>query len=75
MKHINVNHLKEVEESYFQHMGQALQISARLGLATLFQFMHSLFPFVVPPFGTDAKSLIKFLNSRLPEVRSNEKES
>lgn len=65
-------HLNDVGETYFQHMKQALTISLRLGLACIAQLVHAVFPFVSPPLGTDTKSLLNFLDSKLP---SNRKEN
>jgi len=65
-------HLNDVGEAYFEHMKQALTISLRLGLACIAQLIHAVFPFVSPPLGTDVKSLLSFLDSKLP---SNRKEN
>lgn len=62
-------HLNDVGETYFQHMKQALTISLRLGAACIAQLIHAVFPFVSPPFGTDVKSLLSFLDKKLPANR------
>ena len=62
-------HLNDVGETYFQHMKQALTMSMRLGLACITQLIHAVFPFASPPLGTDVKSLLSFLNKKLPANR------
>jgi hypothetical protein len=50
-------------------MKQALTISLRLGAACIAQLIHAVFPFVSPPLGTDVKSLLSFLDKKLPANR------
>jgi hypothetical protein len=63
-------HPHSVGETYYEHFLAATMISMRLGLACLSQFAHAIFPFIYPPFGSDIKSLLKFLNKINPNVRN-----
>ena len=56
-------HLKEIDESYFQHMRCALLLSARMQIGAYAQLIHAIFPFVRPPLGGDVKSMKNFLNN------------
>ena len=62
-------HLNDVGETYFQHMKQALAVSLRLVAGSIAQLIHAVFPFVSPPLGTYTKSLLSFLDSKLPANR------
>lgn len=53
-------HLKNTNESYFQHMFAALKISFELFIGSLMALIHGLFPFL---FTTGASNKIKKLNS------------
>ena len=62
-------HLEMVGESYTQHMLVAFFTGVKLQLAVCGQFVHAVFPFIDPPFGTDVRSLVKYLEMKLPENR------
>lgn len=49
-------HLDEEKLSYFQHMKRALLISSKLFVASIFCFIHSIFPFL---FTSSASSICK----------------
>jgi len=43
---LNFKHLKEINESYIEHMSIAMWYSIRLGCLALRVAIHALFPFV-----------------------------
>jgi len=59
-----MGHLEEVGETYFEHMRHAFNLGSVLLLSSMGQFLHSIFPNVKPPCGSDVDSLIKFLESK-----------
>ncbi len=64
-----MGHLKDVNEGYFEHFRHAFELGSVLILASFGHFAHSIVPDLCPPFGSDVRSLIKFLESKLPENR------
>jgi hypothetical protein len=64
-----MGHLKDVNETYFEHFRQAFEVGSVLLLASLAQIVHAVVPGFCPPYGSDIGSLIKFLESKLPENR------
>ena len=72
-KFINLftSHPSDIGETYFQHFLVALTISFTLTFASYMQLIHSIFPFIKPPLGSDVRSLIIFLEKRLPENRKD----
>ena len=56
-------HLKEINESYFEHMKCALTISVKMQISAYAQLLHAVFPFIHPPLGGDVKSMKNFLNN------------
>ena len=62
-------HPRAVGETYCEHFGVAARLSFKLGTASLMQFMHAIFPFVVPPFGTNVSSLRNSLKEFDPDFR------
>ena len=64
-----MGHLKEIGESYWEHMRNAFNIGSTLILAAAGQFLHAVFPDVKPPYGSDIESLISFLESMKAENR------
>jgi len=64
-----MGHLKDINETYFEHFRHAFEIGSILFLASFVQFLHSVFPNICAPLGSDARSLIEFLESKLPENR------
>ena len=66
-----MKHLEEVGETYWQHLKVGLDTVGMLALATHCQLVHAFLPCIKPPFGTDLRTLIKYLEKRLPENRKN----
>ena len=64
-----MGHLKDVNETYLTHCRHALALSFRLFLSSIGQTLHAFVPDVHPPLGSDVRSLISFLESKLPENR------
>ncbi len=64
-----MGHLKDVNEGYFEHFRHAFELGSVLFLASFGQFAHAIIPDLFPPLGSDVRSLIKFLESKLPENR------
>jgi hypothetical protein len=64
-----MGHLKDVNETYLTHCRHALALSSRLFLSSIGQALHAFAPDVHPPLGSDVRSLISFLESKLPENR------
>ena len=62
-------HPQSVGETYWQHFRVAASISARCLLASLFQMVHAILPFVNPPFGTHVDSMKDFLEEVSPSNR------
>ena len=56
---MNINHLSEVGETYFEHLYRALKVSFILLLTTLVCFIHSILPFL---FTTFVSNKIKQMN-------------
>ena len=67
-------HLREVNESYFQHALVALSLSLRLAVSAVAQAAHALLTFVKPPFCTDVCSMIEYMERKKPEFRAQCKE-
>ncbi len=66
-----MGHLNDIKEGYFEHFRHAFNIGATLALASMGQFLHSVFPDISPPYGSDIDSLVKFLNSMRAENRKD----
>ena len=47
---MNINHLSEVGETYFEHLYRALKVSFILLLTALVCFIHSILPFLFTTF-------------------------
>ena len=56
-------HLKEINESYLEHMKCALILSAKMQIGAYAQLIHAIFPFIHPPFGGDVASMQKTLKN------------
>ena len=63
-------HLEKVNESYFEHMGMSLKISAQLLSGSLMAFIHVLLPSL---FKTNASSKIKELYISIENRNKNYK--
>jgi len=50
---IFTKHPNSVDESYVRHMASAFGLGTLLLFSSMFQFIHAIFPFIHPPFGTD----------------------
>ena len=66
-----MGHLKDINETYLTHCRHALALSSRLLLASVCQALHAFVPDIHPPLGSDVRSLISFLESKLPENRND----
>ena len=56
-----MKHLKEVEQSYFEHFGNAAYYSFRLFLGSIGLLIHACYPDILTDFGTNQCKLV--LNS------------
>ena len=65
------DHPNDVGETYIQHFFAASALSLMLTFASYMQLIHSIFPFIKPPLGSDVRSLIAYLEKRLPENRKD----
>jgi hypothetical protein len=43
---MNSNHLNEQKLTYFQHLGRALKMAFKAGIAADILFIHAFFPFI-----------------------------
>ena len=64
-------HLRDVNESYFEHLKNALVIAARMQIAAYAQLIHAIFPFIHPPLGGDVRSMEKFLHNQKSRRNNN----
>lgn len=64
-----MGHLKDVNEGYFEHFRHAFEVGSVLLLSSFAQIFHAIIPDFCPPYGSDIRSLIEFLESKLPENR------
>ena len=54
------NHLKEINESYFEHMIHALKASLKLSIASKACFIHAIAPFLFEKTATNlCKKILK----------------
>jgi|3_EtaG_2_1085321.scaffolds.fasta_scaffold20761_3 hypothetical protein len=65
----NFNHLKEVDQNYFQHVCFAMAISIRLSLTVLLLPVHALLPFVKMPQKFNVEGASDYLFDKDNEVR------
>ena len=66
---MNLNHLEEAEESYFQHFFRALMMSFNLLIMALVCLVHALLPFI---FTTYVSKNIREINSYLDLLNNKE---
>ena len=59
---MNLNHLEEIEETYFKHFFRALMMSFNLLIMALVCLVHALLPFI---FTTYVSKNIREINSYL----------
>ena len=62
-------HLREVNETYFQHFGMAIRFAGWMFVGALVCLVHAIFPFV---FERTGSGIVKNLNFRMVEARSAE---
>jgi len=67
------DHPYDVGETYFQHMGEALSIAARMYCCFVAQTVHAIFPFITPPGGTDIETMKIFCHNHSPGERKRRK--
>ena len=67
---MNLNHLEEVEETYFQHFIRALIVSFNLLIMALVCLVHALLPFI---FTSYVSKNIREINSSLDLLNNKEK--
>ncbi len=67
---MNLNHLEEVEETYFQHFIRALIVSFNLLIMAVVCLVHALFPFI---FTSYVSENIREINSSLDLLNNKEK--
>tara|TARA_B110000438_G_C15770214_1_gene631532 strand:- start:659 stop:871 length:213 start_codon:yes stop_codon:yes gene_type:complete len=63
-------HLKQANESYFEHMGIALKISFQLLIGSIMAFVHAILPSL---FTTSASNKIKKIYSFVESRNNNYK--
>ena len=61
-----MGHLKQVNESYLQHLMVTAKVAGRLVCGAGCQLIHGFIPDLKPPFNNNLESLINFLNMQLP---------
>ena len=66
---MNLNHLKEIEETYFKHFFRALMMSFNLLIMALVCLVHALLPFI---FTTYVSKNIREINSYLDLLNNKE---
>ena len=71
-KKLFLEHPDSVDESYFEHMGQAFFFSSRLFVGALCCFVHGLVPALFTKTGSH---LIRTLNDRMVVNRTGKKAS
>ena len=57
-----IDHPRDVNETYLQHMGQALSYAGRLGAAAFCALVHALLPFL---FVKTASNLIREMHGEM----------
>jgi hypothetical protein len=69
-------HPNEVGETYLKHLAVALKMGVMLLMSSAAQIVHAIFPFIMPPYGTDVCSMVEYLESKKPDLRAqcNEEE-
>ena len=66
---LDTNHLKEVDQNYFQHLLFALWISVRIGISAALLLIHGFLPFLKMPRALDIGRTSDFLFDKDYEVR------
>ena len=63
---MNLNHLEEAGENYFQHFFRAFLLSFNLLIMSVVCLVHSLLPFVFTSYVSDK---IKVINSHIDQLK------
>jgi hypothetical protein len=66
------DHPREVGETYLSHAIAASRIALKFAIAAPMQLLHAAFPFIQPPFGSDATSMKAFLRKMSPKRRKRQ---
>tara|TARA_Y100001938_G_C8042234_1_gene406773 strand:+ start:411 stop:614 length:204 start_codon:yes stop_codon:yes gene_type:complete len=65
MKGIDLNHLKEVEEGYFEHMMHSAKYSLVFACCSAFCLFHAIFPFFFVDYASKkAEQIVNNVNER-----------
>jgi len=62
-------HPNEIGENYASHGLSALKIALKFAIAAQMQVIHAFLPFICPPLGSDARSMIEYLEKMSPKSR------
>jgi hypothetical protein len=68
-----IDHPEEVGETYLSHAVAASNIALKFAIAAPMQFLHAVFPFIQPPFGSDTASMKVFLRKMSPRAHKKAK--
>ncbi len=63
---MNLNHLEEAGETYFQHFSRAIILSLNLLVMSIVCLVHSLLPFI---FTTYVSDKIREINSYIDKLK------
>ena len=63
---MNLNHLEEAGETYFQHFSRAIILSLNLLIMSIVCLVHSLLPFI---FTTYVSDKIREINSYIDQLK------
>ena len=63
---MNLSHLEEAGETYFQHFSRAIILSLNLLIMSIVCLVHSLLPFI---FTTYVSDKIKEINSYIDQLK------
>jgi len=67
------DHPHSIDETYWEHMREALIIATRMYYCFIAQTVHAVFPFLAPPGGTDIDTMKIFCHNHSPEERKRRK--
>jgi hypothetical protein len=70
---IFTKHPSSVDETYLGHMATASKMGFLFLASSVFQFVHAVFPFIHPPFGTDVKSLSNVVIKRALKIEKKQR--
>ena len=66
-------HPHSINETYWEHLREAMIISTRMYCCFVAQAVHAIFPFLAPPGGTDIATMKIFCHNHSPEERERRK--